>query len=80
MADTSFEKRFRAALNEYINRQNGVDSNRVMGYETDTVTDGYCETCWYERTVVEIYYIETDTGRSRIYTYDGDFGALIREL
>lgn len=80
-----FEARFYAAVNDFINTETDssgerIKSERVTYIESDTVTDGYCDTCWYERTVLEISYVDAATGRSRLYTYDGDFGALIREL
>lgn len=73
-----FEARFRAALCEFLVRE-GEPAAKVLGYETDTILDGYCETCEWERAVVCVRYVDADDNL-HTYTYDGDFGALIREL
>lgn len=85
----TFEDRFNAAVCDYINGRNDgaygsggslVEAERVTYIDQTTQSDGYCETCYYEYIVLEISYIEAGTGRSRIYTYRGDMGELMREL
>jgi hypothetical protein len=86
---SDFEKRFYAAVCEFIDGRNDgrygsggktIEAQEVTSVEQDTVSSGYCETCWYEEIVLEISYIEKGTGRSRLYTYYGNMASLISEL
>lgn len=86
---SEFESRFYAAVCAYINGRNSgrygsggdiVEADRVTYIDQTTETSGYCETCWYEEIVLEITYIESGTGRSRLYTYRGGMAELISEL
>lgn len=52
---------------------------KVTAYEEVEKSTGYCETCYYEWTEVDILYVDTE-GKERKYNYDGDFGDLIRTL
>jgi hypothetical protein len=52
---------------------------RVEDWEEAERNDGYCETCYYEYTVVVIRYI-TETGVRDEFEYYGSFAELIQEL
>lgn len=65
------------ALLSFLNAR-GLNATEVTGFEEDTEYDGYCETCFYEYTVVRIQY--TDSQGQHEYTYRGYFSELIREL
>ena len=58
---------------------NGIEAIEVTSFVEDLVTEGYCETCSYERVVVEIYY-KTNDSTNNYYVYEGDFASLIQEL
>ena len=84
-----WEERFYAAVRDYIDGRNDgpygsggkiVEAAEVTYIGQTTQADGYCDTCYYEYTVLEISYIEKGTGRSRLFTYRGDMGDLLREL
>jgi hypothetical protein len=60
-------------------RNRGIHAVRVTGYKEEKLYGGYCETCYYEQYVVEIYYL-TETGVFKEYEYDGQFADLLREL
>lgn len=51
----------------------------VINYEQDTRSGGYCDSCYYEETVVEIFYKDAE-GHKHYYTYSNNFSELIREL
>lgn len=57
----------------------GIDAVRVNSYEEEERMDGFCDTCYYEWTVVVINYTDS-RGVIDDYTFTGDFGDLIREL
>lgn len=52
---------------------------QVISYEQEVETDGYCETCYTEETVVNIAYF-TGSGTRYVYTYRGSFSSLIKKL
>jgi hypothetical protein len=60
-------------------RNRGISAIEVTKFEEQERNDGYCETCWYEYTVVVINYI-TETGVTKTYEYQGQFSELIQEL
>lgn len=55
------------------------DAIEVTAFEETTESSGYCETCYYEETIVEITYV-SETGVVKLYTYYGNFSDLINEL
>lgn len=55
------------------------DAIEVTSFEEATQSGGYCETCYYEETVVEITYI-TETGVVKLFTFYGTFSELINAL
>lgn len=52
---------------------------KVLSFEEEKYSGGYCESCAYEETVVEIRYINDDDKQS-MYVYRGYFSELLREL
>jgi hypothetical protein len=60
-------------------RNRGIFAIEVNSFEEQQRSDGYCETCWYEYTVVVITYT-TETGSVQPYEYRGEFSELIQEL
>lgn len=86
----SFKDSFNTALinliNEYGDRYAHYTSPEVVSpaveiidYDDDTRDDGYCETCYYEYTVLEITY-KAEDGETRKFVYGEDFGGLIDTL
>jgi hypothetical protein len=57
----------------------GFSGVTAVAYKQDERSEGYCDTCYHEYTVVTITYRTAD-GSSGVYEYYGDFGELIREL
>lgn len=57
----------------------GVDAVKVVDFTEEQRMDGFCETCYYEWTVVEIKYLD-GSGNPDTYEWSGDFADLIREL
>lgn len=89
MSDTMGEL-FRASLLKLVNNMDGQhysnDHNlsddpavEILDFREETYSDGYCETCWYEYTVVEIDYRTAD-GTRKTYVYGDDFADLVRDL
>ncbi|OKI54541.1 hypothetical protein [Micromonospora sp. CB01531] len=75
----NFEETFKGLLARYLTKYHD-DAIEVIDYEQDTEAGGYCETCYYEDTVVRIKYISAASGDRRQFTYYGDMGELIRCL
>lgn len=51
----------------------------ILDFREETYNDGYCETCWYEYTVVEIDY-RSRAGERGTFVYGDDFADLVNEL
>lgn len=60
-------------------RRRGCDVVRVTSYREVERSDGYCETCYFDWTEVEIYYLDRN-GETLTYNYGGNFADLIKEL
>jgi hypothetical protein len=65
-------------LTEWLKRYE-PDVKEVIGYEDDTEAGGYCETCYYEEAIVNIYYLDSK-GAQHKYVYSGEFAELISSL
>lgn len=81
---------FKASLVKFVNTELQHYSGEMHDFESDpaveildfreeTVNDGYCETCWYEYTVVEIDFI-SQSGERGTFVYGDDFADLVKEL
>lgn len=66
------------SMTSYLSRIGYIDV-KAVSYEEDERSEGYCDTCYYEYTVVSISFT-TANGSTGVYEYFGDFGQLIREL
>lgn len=73
----AFKERFYEALGDLLESR-GIKGATVTGFNEVTKNMGYCETCWYEYTEVEITY-EVD-GIENVYTYGGTFAEIINDL
>lgn len=51
----------------------------IVDFREETYNDGYCETCWYEYTVVEIDF-RSESGHRGTFVYGDDFADLVRDL
>lgn len=72
-----FKENFYASLAEFL-AERGIENATVTRFEQETESDGFCETCYYEYTVVNIFY-EVD-GKSDEFNYRGSFSELINDL
>lgn len=62
--------RFHGFIADYLREKDDLSIQEVRSVEEVTRTGGYCETCYYEELVLEIYYIDLD-GNNRTYDYYG---------
>jgi hypothetical protein len=75
----------RLALAEYLRQGYQLDLEErkaiqtVTGWMDYTINSGYCDTCYYERAVVRVFYTTWD-GESREVVVEEPFSDLIREL
>lgn len=75
-----FEATFHGALLDYLKKFGAhLDAKEVTGYEDDTESSGYCDTCWYEEAIVRICY-KNANDEVLEHTYYGSFADLIRSL
>lgn len=74
----SFEDAIKDAMVGML-KNRGMDAVRVNSYKEEERYDGFCETCYYNWTVVFITYI-TSKGEIDEYEYYGEFSELIQEL
>lgn len=61
------------------NPENGDKAVEVLDFYQTDHSSGYCESCYFEYTVVVIKY-RTESGDVREYVYGDDFADLIRTL
>jgi len=59
--------------------QFGIDAVKVDSWDDRVSYEGYCETCSYETTVVDIDYVDS-AGTLKMYTYNGNFSDLMNRL
>lgn len=76
----SWKEGFYAALLRFVKEELGRDDAvQVTSFETTRQERGFCETCSYETTVIEISY-RSISGNLRLAEWEGDFGELISRL
>jgi hypothetical protein len=69
------------ALTKFLMDQGVTDIVRVTSFQDRTEYGGFCDTCEYTYTVVDIYYDKIVAGsKPGVYTYDGSFADLILSL
>ena len=77
----TWKDEFRAALLKYVqDKLLCIDAVEVTDFEDHTVDRGYCETCSYTITIVEITYRDKQSYRLRQVEYEGSFSELITAL
>jgi len=76
---SKFKIVFDNALARFIEKNTLETVKEIIDYEEDTYNDGFCSTCSYERTDVDITY-KNATGVTSTYSYRGNFSDLINEL
>lgn len=65
-------------LTEWL-KQHEPDVKEVVRYEDDTAGGGYCDSCYYEYAIVNIYYLDSQ-GAQHKYVYSAGFAELISSL
>jgi predicted nucleic-acid-binding Zn-ribbon protein len=75
---TTFGDKFKEVLLVWLNGR-GVEATKIIDWDEDTYSGGYCETCSYDETEVSIAYND-DAGNFRTYLYSGKFSHLLNEL
>jgi hypothetical protein len=73
--DAEVEKRFKEFLAEYLRRECNRDVKLVTGVNEKVVSGGYCETCWYESTEVDIFYVDSKDN-AKVYNFYGTMAEL----
>lgn len=76
----NFEERFLIALGELVSRETGESGVKITSYDTETIKEGFCDTCSYDVIAVVIYYTSDSRGYSTSWTFRGDLGELMRAL
>lgn len=74
---------FDQALRAYVSDRTGDDVVSILDCKEETESSGYCETCYYEETVLRIAYISRDPGGTSVqksFTYYGSFLDIVRRL
>lgn len=67
------------ALIRLIKDYTGDTAVEIVSYNETEQSSGYCETCYYEETIMMVVYKNAD-GNLTNFVYNDDFGGLIREL
>lgn len=75
----SFNKALLQSMLELV-QERFPEAIEIVSYDEVDKSDGYCDTCYYEWTEVEIFYLTSEDATPRMYNYSGDFGQLIRRL
>lgn len=77
---SDFQDRFYAAVTEWMQAE-FPEKNVVAVTDIDQTTyrNGFCETCEWDETVLEISYTDA-SGNYKLYTWSGDMGELMRNL
>lgn len=74
-----FSDQFKKALLSLVKAYSDPDAVEVIDFREDEESGGYCPTCAYTETVVDIDYRRA-TGHRRSHRYAGGFAELVREL
>lgn len=75
----AWKEKFYEALAEMLRSEYAVDAVRVTAFEDYTYQSGYCETCYYETTRCNIYYVDSED-ETQMYDYYGSFAELVGSL
>jgi hypothetical protein len=74
-----FSDQFKNALLVMVQQYSDPGAVEVLDFEEETVEGGYCSTCAYTETVVDVEY-RRQAGHRRTWRYSGGFADLIRDL
>lgn len=74
-----FSDQFKGALLVMVQKYSDLEAVEVLDFEEDTIEGGYCSTCSYTETVVDVEY-RREKGHRRTWRYSGGFADLIRDL
>lgn len=55
-----WQERFHEDIKWYLGECGVDDIEKVIDFEEDTYSGGYCETCWYESELVTVTYLNSD--------------------
>ena len=75
----TLDERIKESMARMLRRDYHLDCNTVTSYDETTINLGYCETCWYEIQVVDIYYVNS-YGKNESFQVSDSFAELIRNL
>ncbi|QFG25477.1 hypothetical protein [Actinomadura sp. WMMB 499] len=75
----NYKESFYDALAKWLRDYYELDAVRVTNFKEDVESGGYCETCWYDETVVYVDFLNSK-GIETSYRYYGSMADLIREL
>lgn len=76
----NFEERFLNALGELVSKETGDSGVEVTSYDTTITKEGFCDTCSYDVTIIEVYYTSDNRTRTTRWTFRGGLGELMRAL
>ncbi len=78
----NFKDSLDKAIAGLVRRATGHDVTEIRRWEEEERSTGGCETCAWDYTVVYIYYSYKYRSEvlSDVYTYEGEFSELLREL
>lgn len=68
------------AITNWAKRKFGLAADITVEIEQETVSGGYCDTCWYEYEVWVVYQIDAAGKRTKIHSFDDDFASILREV
>jgi hypothetical protein len=76
----AWKEGFNTAVLKFLQTEMGKsDAREVTNLTTGTETRGYCDTCSYDVTIIEITYTDTE-GKSRYASWEGNLADFITAL
>jgi len=77
----SWKDGLNAALLKFLKEEMGkTDATEIVDFRPDRQERGYCDTCAYSVTVVEISYRTGGNQRTKTVEWEGEFSDLISRL
>lgn len=67
------------AINEWGRKKYKLSDDAVVLVNSETISGGYCETCYYTEEVIKVYALENGATREVGQLYD-DMASLLREI
>lgn len=75
----SYKETMYEAIAEYLRQVQQLDVEKVVDFEEVEKSDGYCETCYYEWTEVDITFVDK-AGATQKWNYYGSFAEFVRNI